>query len=80
MPSPESVSAIVSTSDRLEAEAWIRSRVAAVGAIELAHERPWATVLRVSVGDGVVWFKACGAVQAFEPRLTAALFERCRIG
>jgi hypothetical protein len=73
---PQSVSAMVSTSDRLEAEAWIRSRVVAVDAIVLAHEPPWATVLRVSVGNGVLWFKACGAVQAFEPRLTAALSER----
>jgi hypothetical protein len=59
-----------------EAEAWVRSRVAAVGAIEVAHERPWATVWRVPVDGGVVWFKACGAVQAFEPRLTASLFAR----
>ncbi|HET6642333.1 MAG TPA: hypothetical protein VFG93_03580, partial [Gaiellaceae bacterium] len=39
-------------------------------------ERPWATVLRVPVARGQVWFKACGAVEAFEPRLTASLFER----
>jgi Phosphotransferase enzyme family len=57
-------------------ERWIRSRVRPVGAIEVAHERPWATVLRVPVVDGSVWFKACGAVQAFEPRLTASLFQR----
>jgi hypothetical protein len=47
-----------------------------VGAIEAAHERPWATVWRVPVADGAVWLKACGAVQAFEPRLTASLFSR----
>jgi len=57
-------------------EAWIRSRVAAAGAIEVAHQRPWATVLRVPVAGGAVWFKACGAVQRFEPRLTATLFAR----
>src|SRR5437660_7138514 len=41
-----------------------------MGPIETAHDRPWATVLRVPVADGVVWFKACAPVQAFEPRLT----------
>jgi hypothetical protein len=62
--------------DRREVDAWVRSRVAAVGPIEVAHERPWATVWRVPVADGAVWFKACGEVQAFEPRLTASLFAR----
>jgi hypothetical protein len=62
--------------DRGEAEAWVRSRVGVVGGFEVAHERPWATVLRARVAGGVVWFKACGAVQAFEPRLTASLFAR----
>jgi hypothetical protein len=33
-------------------------------------------VLRVPVGDGVAWFKACGVAQAFEPRLSAELFAR----
>ena len=47
-----------------------------VGVIETAHERPWSTVLRVPVADGVVWFKACAPGQAFEPRLTADLFAR----
>src|SRR5438094_4679458 len=42
----------------------------------MVHERPWATVLRVPLVDGVVWFKACAPVQAFEPRLTAELFAR----
>jgi hypothetical protein len=62
--------------DRGEVEAWVRSRVAVAGAIEVAHERPWASVLRVPVADGSVWFKACGAVQAFEPRLSVELFAR----
>jgi len=62
--------------DRTAAEAWIREYVEPVGAIETAHERPWATVLRVPLADGVAWFKACGRVQAFEPRLTAELFAR----
>jgi len=62
--------------DRAAAEDWIRERVEPVGAIETAHERPWATVLRVPLADNVAWFKACAPVQAFEPRLTAGLFER----
>jgi hypothetical protein len=62
--------------DRSAAERWIRARVEPVGAIETAKERPWATVLRVPMADGVAWFKACGQVQAFEPRLTAELFAR----
>jgi hypothetical protein len=59
-----------------EAEPWIRAHVEPVGPIDKAHEQPWATVLRVPLADDVVWFKACGPVQAFEPRLTAELFAR----
>ena len=59
-----------------EAEDWICAHVEPVGAIETKHERPWATVLRVPLADGVAWFKACAPVQAFEPRLTAELFAR----
>jgi phosphotransferase family enzyme len=62
--------------DRAAAEDWIRAHVEPAGAIETAHERPWATVLRVPLADGVAWFKACAPVQAFEPRLTAGLFAR----
>jgi len=63
--------------DRRVAEDWIRAHVQPAGAIETAHERPWATVLRVPLGAGVsYWFKACAPVQAFEPRLTAGLFTR----
>jgi hypothetical protein len=62
--------------DRAAVEDWIRAHVEPVGAIETAHDRPWATVLRVPLADGVVWFKACAPVQAFEPRLTACLFAR----
>jgi hypothetical protein len=40
------------------------------------RERPWASVLRVPVADGTVWFKSCAPVQAFEPRLSAGLFSR----
>lgn len=59
-----------------DAERWIRSHVVPVGPIEVAHERPWATVLRVPLADGAAWFKACAAVQSFEPRLTAELSRR----
>ena len=59
-----------------EAEAWIRAHVDPAGPIKLVHERPWGTVWRVQVVGGVVWFKACAPVQAFEPRLTAALAAR----
>jgi hypothetical protein len=62
--------------DRAAVEEWIRAHVEPVGAIEIAHERPWATVLRVPLADGFAWFKACGPVQAFEPRLSAELFAR----
>jgi hypothetical protein len=57
-------------------EVWIREHVQPAGAIELAHARPWGTVLRVPVAGGVAWCKACAAVQTFEPRLTAALADR----
>lgn len=62
--------------DRATAEAWIRAQVDPVGPIEMAHERPWATVLRVPLANGIAWFKACAPVQAFEPRLTGELFFR----
>jgi hypothetical protein len=62
--------------DRAAAEDWIRAHVEPVGAVETAHERPWATVLRVPLADRAAWFKACAPVQAFEPRLTAQLFAR----
>lgn len=62
--------------DRVAAEDWIRAHVEPIGPIQTAHERPWGTVLRVPVARGVVWFKACAPLQAFEPRLTAQLFAR----
>jgi hypothetical protein len=57
-------------------EDWIRAHTEPTAAIEVVHERPWATVLRVPLADGRAWFKACAPVQAFEPRLTADLFGR----
>jgi hypothetical protein len=63
--------------DRAAADDWIRSHAGPVRAIEIEHERPWATVLRVTRATGAVcWFKACAPVQAFEPRLSAELFAR----
>jgi Phosphotransferase enzyme family len=62
--------------DLSDVEGWIRMHADPVGPIETAHERPWATVLRVPLPDGVAWFKACAPAQAFEPRLTADLFSR----
>jgi hypothetical protein len=62
--------------DRHAAERWISSFVDPTAPIETARERPWATVLRVPVCGGSVWFKACAAVQAYEPRLTGELFAR----
>jgi Phosphotransferase enzyme family len=62
--------------DRSDVEEWIRIHADPVGPIETAHERPWATVLRVPLADSVAWFKACAPLQAFEPRLTASLFSR----
>jgi hypothetical protein len=63
--------------DRAATDEWIRAHVSPVGAIEIVHERPWATVLRVPLaGGGAAWFKACAPIQAFEPRLSAELFAR----
>lgn len=62
--------------DRAPVEQWIRTFVEPVGPIEVVHERSWATVMRVPLANGVVWFKACAPVQAFEPRLTGELFAR----
>ena len=62
--------------DLAEVEQWIGSAVGPVGKLEVRKQRPWATVLRATVGRDVVWFKACAPVQAFEPRLTAELARR----
>jgi Phosphotransferase enzyme family len=62
--------------DHAAAEVWIRSHVEPVRAIETVHDRPWSTVLRVPLADGVAWFKACAPVQSFEPRLAAELYAR----
>ena len=59
-----------------EAEEWVRGFVTPTGPADDVHVRPWAQAARVPVAGGVVWFKACGPVQAFEPRLTATLHGR----
>jgi phosphotransferase family enzyme len=58
------------------AEDWIREHVEPTGLIEMTHERPWSTILRVPLANGVGWFKACAPVSAFEARLTSELFAR----
>jgi hypothetical protein len=68
--------AIICGLDVIAAEEWIRKHVEPVGPIETTRERPWATVIRVPVADGVTWFKASAQIQAFEPRLTADLYAR----
>jgi hypothetical protein len=62
--------------DRAAAEAWIRTHVLPAGPVQTAQVRPWSTILRVPLEHGTAWLKACGPLQAFEPRLTAALFAR----
>jgi Phosphotransferase enzyme family len=62
--------------EQVAVDEWIRVHSDPIGPIESVHERPWATVLRVPLADGVAWFKACAPVQAFEPHLTAELFAR----
>lgn len=56
--------------------AWISRHVSTTGPVMWTHARPWATVVQLPTAGGCVWFKRCAAVQAFEPRLTASLFDR----
>jgi hypothetical protein len=63
--------------DRAAAEAWVREHVAAVGPLEVTHERPWGTVARVPHAEGTVWFKECGrGGWEFEAPLTVSLAAR----
>ena len=62
--------------NRNAAEQWIRAHVSPRAPIELAHEHPWGTVLRVPVAGGAVWFKECVGAHAFEVRLTSELYAR----
>jgi hypothetical protein len=59
-----------------EIDDWIRGHVQPTGPIEVTHDRPWAVVSRVPVAHGSVWFKQCGPLGAFEPRLVATLSQR----
>jgi Phosphotransferase enzyme family len=45
-------------------------------AIEVVHDRPWSTVLRVATAEGDLFLKRCAPVQAFEVPLTVALATR----
>jgi hypothetical protein len=56
--------------------AWVHEVYDASATIELVRERPWASVAKVASSAGDAWLKLCRPVQAFEPRMTAALFER----
>lgn len=46
--------------------------------MELVSDEPWATVYRVVHDGRVLFLKRCMPLQAFEPRLTAALYQRWR--
>jgi hypothetical protein len=61
--------------DKAGVEKWIRANVMPVGPLQTFHVRPWATVVRVPLAEGVAWFKASGAAQAFETALTTQLFS-----
>jgi hypothetical protein len=63
---------------RESALAWVDARLAEAGLqrmgdAEQTRVRPWATVLRVPVAHGSVWFKAAGSGTAFEVPLYALL-------
>jgi hypothetical protein len=59
-----------------EVEAWVAGHVELTGRLELVHKRPWGSVWQAPVRSGLAWVKVCAPVQAFEPRLTAALASR----
>jgi hypothetical protein len=44
--------------------------------IEVVHDRPWSSVLRVATAEGDLFLKRCAPVQAFEVPLTASLAAR----
>ena len=65
------VAAWSSAAWREAAVAWVDGQLAAAGLervaeVEQPRVRPWATVLRVPVRGGPVWFKAAGPGTAFE--------------
>jgi hypothetical protein len=61
--------------------AWIEAQLASLGAtvvgsIEVLHERPWSTVLRVSTDAGPRYFKASAPAMRHEPAIAAYLGHR----
>jgi hypothetical protein len=60
------------------AREWIYGQVdelgtTVTGRIEQPHVQPWATVMRVPVGDGLLWFKASIPVLAHEAAVVSVL-------
>ena len=61
----------------LDVEEWLaRVGVEPTAPLELVHDRPWSSVLRVPTADGDLYLKQCAPVQAFEVPLTVALAGR----
>jgi hypothetical protein len=60
----------------VDALAWARTHVVAIGDPETISDDPWATVWRVPVDGGVVFVKECHGRWRFEAALTAALSVR----
>jgi hypothetical protein len=54
----------------------VANGVEPTGQLELVHERPWSTVLRVPTADGALFLKQEQPVQAYEVLLTVALASR----
>lgn len=63
------------------AAAWTRAEllrrgIEPRGELTLERARPWAAVAWIETSDGRAWFKEPAPVMAFEPALTAFVFER----
>jgi hypothetical protein len=67
---------VIGRVDTAAALEWVRSAVPSAREVVLDRDRPWAAMYRVPTLEGQLWFKACGEVQAFEPRLTSELATR----
>jgi len=62
---------------RDDTQEWLAAHgVEPSAAIEVIHERPWATVLRVPTHDGDLFLKAEEPLQAYEVELTVMLASR----
>lgn len=66
---------------KAEVSAWITRQLSEHGymqtaALESIHARVWSTVLRVPTDRGLLFFKAGGPTQAFEPALLQLLNEQ----